>query len=56
MSDERRGLAIDLLLNQRQSVTQVARTLGGDISKATLYSIRRIFPQDQPNRAEEEGR
>jgi len=43
MSDERRGMALDLMLNQRLSVAQVARTLGTGIKKTTLYALRRSF-------------
>ena len=43
MSDERRGMALELMLSQRMSVAQVARTLGSSVSKATLYSLRRSF-------------
>ena len=43
MSDERRGMALELMLSQRMSVAQVTRTLGSSVSKATLYSLRRSF-------------
>ena len=36
-------MALELMLSQRMSVAQVARTLGSSVSKATLYSLRRSF-------------
>ena len=43
MSDERRALALDRILNQRLTVAQVARTLGNGVSTATLHSLRAAF-------------
>ena len=36
-------MALDLMLNQRMSVVQVARTLGSGIKPTSLYSLRRSF-------------
>ena len=55
MSDEVRGMALDLMLNQRQSVAQVGRTLGNGVSKATLYSLRRSFIKTNATQRKKKG-